>query len=309
MMRHRLAPHVFTCLVVLLGSNWHGARAAIDEAQLARARGELRKALKDEPKFVKVHAAEALLEFGIGEDVRRVFEKEQRLHADESPYHIGVWRVLARTSTSDAERKQHTDKILAAYATNKSPDTENAVETLAKLEYHVPKADRAALEKWTEAIPDSRRSFGRWLLAVSGDANDVRRLAELLKDDDAMTRGVAAYGMRFIAAKVPPDVIPLLEAAADSIRAQDPPGHVIGNAFVFTKDPAKAKAYRERLITVARTGTKIEKFEALNCFAARGDAANVPMLIDLMSDPEADVRVNASRALLKIDERLRRHAD
>jgi HEAT repeat protein len=252
-----------------------------------------------------VHAAEALLEFGIGDDVRAVYEQEQKLHSDEQPYHIGIWRVLARTSTSEAERKQYVDKVLAAWRTGMSPDTQNAVETLAKLEYHVPQGDRAELEKWTQAIQNDRRSFGRWLLAVSGDADDVRRLGTLLKDDDPATRGAAAYGLRFLAKKVPDDVIAVFEAAAESVRPQDPAAYLIGNAWVFTKDPAKAKAYHDRLIPIARTGIKTEKFEALNCFAARGDAADVPLMVELMTgDPEADIRVNAARALLKIESRL-----
>jgi SSS family solute:Na+ symporter len=307
MMFHRLAPHTCACLFVLLSLGCQQtAHTSVDDAQLDRARTELRTALRQEQKFVKVHAAEALLELGIGEDVRAVFEEEQKLHSDEQPYHIGIWRVLARTSTSDGERRQYTDKILAAWRTNKEPDTANAVETLAKLEFHVSDADRAELQKWTEASKTDRRSFGRWLLAVSGDADDVRKLAELLKDDDPPTRGAAAYGLRFLQKKVPDDVIPLFEAAAESVRPQDPAAYLIGNAWVFTKDPAKAKAYHDRLVPIARTGIKTEKFEALNCFAACGDASDVPLLVELLTgDPEADVRVNAARALLKIDSRLK----
>jgi SSS family solute:Na+ symporter len=305
-MSHRRAATAGRWLVVLLCTLCHAARASIDETHLDRARGELRRALRQEQKFVKVHAAEALLEFGIGTDVRAAFEEEQKLHSDEQPYHIGIWRVLARTSTSDAERQKYIDKILAAWRTDKNPDTTNAVETLAKLEFHVSDRDRAALQKWTEALKTDRRSFGRWLLAVSGDAGDVRKLAELLKDDDAASRGAAAYGLRFLRTKVPDDVISLFEAAAESVRPQDPAAYLIGNAWVFTKDPAKAKAYHDRLVPIARTGIKTEKFEALNCFAARGDASDVPLVVELLtSDPEADVRVNAARALLKIDARIK----
>jgi HEAT repeat protein len=65
--------------------------------------------------------------------------------------------------------------------------------------------------------------------------------------------------------------------------------------------------YRELLIPIARTGVKKEKYEALNCFAARGDAADVPLLVELLTkDPEADVRINAARALLFVNDRLRK---
>jgi SSS family solute:Na+ symporter len=307
-MVQRLASRICASFIVLFvfGCQQAAARGSVEEAHLDRARAELRKALRQEQKFVKVHAAEALLEFGIGEDVRGVFEDEQKLHSDEQPYHIGIWRVLARTSTSDAERQQYIEKILAAWRTNKEPDTANAVETLAKLEFHTSDADRAELQKWTEATKTDRRSFGRWLLAVPGNADDVRKLAELLKDDDPDSRGAAAYGLRFLGKRVPDDVIPLFEAAAESVRAEDRAAYLIGNAWVFTKDPAKAKAYHDRLVPIARTGIKTEKFEALNCFAARGDVGDVPLLVDLLTnDPEADVRLNAARALLAINSRTK----
>lgn len=306
-MFHRCTPYVFTPLVAFLALGCAAVdRHAVDETHLDLARAELRTALRQEQQFVKVHAAEALLEFGIGQDVRAVFEEEQKLHADERPYHIGIWRVLARTSTSDAERQKYVDRILTAWRSNEDPDTVNGAETLAKLEYQLSTEDRAALKTWTEALPTDRRSFGCWLLAVPGDADDVRRLADLLTDDDPATRGAAAYGLRFLGKWVPDDVVPRLGAAADSLRPQDWAAYLIGNAWVFTKDPAKAKAYRERLIPIARTGVKKEKYEALNCFAARGDAADVPLLVELLTkDPEADVRINAARALLHVNERIR----
>src|SRR4051812_24967116 len=102
MMFHRI---VFFLLLSFCCAAVSASRSGIDSAQLNRARSELHRALHEETKFVKVHAAEALLELGIGQDVRSVFESEQTLHVNESPYHIGIWRVLARTSKSDAERK------------------------------------------------------------------------------------------------------------------------------------------------------------------------------------------------------------
>jgi SSS family solute:Na+ symporter len=276
----------------------------VDDAQRERARRELRRALQDEPNFVKVHAAEALLELDLREGVRGVFEAERARHETESPYRIGIWRVLARTADTPAERKSFTDKIVAAYADPNSPDADGAVETLAKLEYAMPAKDREALHQWTEAVPAARRSFGRWLLAVSGGDDDVRRLAELLSDPDPPTRGAAAYGLRFMAKRLPPDVVKRLADVADTARPDGPGAYLIGATFATTGEADRRTRCRERLIPLARTGTKAEKYEALNCFAQGGDAADVPVLVESMSDPEPDVRIGAARALLMIDRRL-----
>jgi SSS family solute:Na+ symporter len=253
---------------------------------------------------VKVHAAEALLELDLGEGVRSVFEAERGKHERESPYRIGIWRVLARTANTSAERKSYIDKILAAYADPNSRDADGAVESLAKLEYVMPANDREALQRWTEAVPVARRSFGRWLLAVSGGDDDIRRVADLLADPDPPTRGAAAYGLRFMAKRLPPDVVKRLADAADAAKPEGPGAYLIGAAFATTGEADRRTRYRERLVPLARTGTKAEKYEALNCFAQRGDVADVPLLVESMSDPEADVRIGAARALLMIERRL-----
>jgi solute:Na+ symporter, SSS family len=294
-------------LATLLALTPASARAeapAVDETH--RARAELRRALHEEPQFVKVHAAEAMLELGLGaDDVKRVFEQERRLHESQSPYRIGIWRVLARTASAPQERQAFIDPILASFRDAASPDAETAVEALAKLEYAVPEADRPGLRAWTEAVATDRRSYGRWLLAVAGDDRDVRRLAELLSDPHPMTRGAAAYGLRFMAKRLPPDVIEQLERAADKAGPQDSRAHLVGAAFATTTDPARLRRYRDLLIPLARGGTKAEKYEALNAFADRGAAGDVPLVVELLGDAEPDVRVSAARALLMIDRRLR----
>jgi SSS family solute:Na+ symporter len=273
---------------------------------LEHARAELRRALHKESEFVKVHAAEALLELGLERDeVRRVFQEERRLHESRSPYRLGIWRVLARTAVEPAERREYEEKILGSYADPGSPDAEGAVEALAKLDYAMPEAHRRQLREWSGAVAGDRRAYGRWLLAVAGDEKDVRRLAELLTDPDPMTRGAAAYALRFLSERLPPDVVEQLERAADAAKPEDSRAHLAGAAFATTKDDARRKAYRELLVTLARGGTKAEKYEALNAFADRGDAGDVPLVAGMLGDPEPDVRVSAARALLMIDRRLR----
>ena len=277
--------------------------ASIEERQLTRARDELRRALREEPKFIKVHAAEALLDLDLGQDVRRVFEDEQRLHADEPAYRVGIWRVLARAAKTPAERQAYVDKILAVYADPKASDSVHAVESLAKLEYAVPERDRAALQAWTENPGTERQGYGRWLLAVSGTQEDVERLAELLADERPVTRGVAAYALRFMPKRITPEVIDKIAAAADSVRPDDLRGHLIGAAYATAPHGTPMQRFRELLLNLTRDGTRTDKCEALNGIASRGDAADVPLAVQLLGDPDADVRVSAARTLLTLTKR------
>lgn len=297
---------VATIIFALLLMPCAGAGAGIAEADLARARAELRRALDDEPKFIKVHAAEALIELELGEDVRRVFEEERRLHETEPAYRIGIWRVLARTSKTPAERQAFVERIVAAYADPMSTDAVNAVETLAKLDYTIPASDRRALERWTERTTEAGRSYGRWLLAVSGDAEDVRRLADLLTDPHRPTRGTAAYSLRFMAAKLPRDVVAKVADAADAADDRDPRAYLFSAAFVTASDEARRDTYRAKLAALLRKGDKAERYEVFSAFAECGDDRDLPLILPALREPDLDpdVRVSAARALLMIDRRM-----
>ena len=80
-----------------------------DEALRARALGVLRGAVAAEERWVKVHAAEALLVAGDGEadrgEVALAFDRELAAKGSEPRYRIGVWRVLAEAARDDHSRE------------------------------------------------------------------------------------------------------------------------------------------------------------------------------------------------------------
>lgn len=284
------------------------AGSPVGDVQRARAGDELKRALREQVGFIKVHAAEALLELEMARtDVRQVFEEELRLHESESPYRIGIWRVLARAADTPGGRQVYIDKVLAAYNDPKSPDSLHAVETLAKLGYPLADADRPALLKWCEAPQTERQAYAQCWLAAAGTPDDVQRLADLLTDPRPITRGVAAYGLRHLTKPLPPAVLDKLAAAADAAQPDESRAYVIGAGFVTTPDDARRQRYRIQLLALLRDGATADKTEVLNCFAARGNAYDVPLIEKELDNPEADVRICAARALLNIDRRLKTH--
>ena len=88
----------------------------------------LRKAMKKEKEWVKVHAAEMLLTNNLFDDVRETFQTE--LQKEPGPYYrIGVWRVLAQAAASDRiSRAKYIEEIAAVLKDKNAPDRELAME-------------------------------------------------------------------------------------------------------------------------------------------------------------------------------------
>src|SRR5262249_26880021 len=93
-----------------------------------RALETLRTALRTQPKWAKVHAAEFLLGLGFPQGVAKEFEKELGNYGGEPQYRVGIWRVLARSADGSDPRNGFILKILDAASDGEGPDRLHAVE-------------------------------------------------------------------------------------------------------------------------------------------------------------------------------------
>src|SRR5947207_1112832 len=104
------------------------ARPAADNADAnaslrQKAVHVLRTAMKSEARWIKVHAAEALLSGGEPQDVvAQTFVIELASKGGEPQYRIGIWRVLAQAAPSGERRDRWIAKILAAFQDVRGPD-------------------------------------------------------------------------------------------------------------------------------------------------------------------------------------------
>ena len=104
--------HTVAALVlVLLGAA--GARPSAEQNDSLRPQAlrVLRTAMESEQRWIKVHAAEALLSLNEPRDVARTFEIELAANGGEPQYRIGIWRVLAQAARSDRQREPWIAKI------------------------------------------------------------------------------------------------------------------------------------------------------------------------------------------------------
>ena len=252
--------------------------------------------------FVRIHAAEVLVEHGYGFKVSPLFQVE----ADSTTpgYRVGVWRVLVRNAKDEAERRRFADRIRRVMLDSAAPDRVGAAESLAKL--NLPnRLDRPALEQWLEAADDATAAFPLWLLVLSSDATerarDEARLARLLESPDPIARLRASFGLGRLE-KVSAESIGKLSARARVEPADSPArAYLFGAALLHApRGSAAATAFKDQLLGVFGHGKANEQFEAATVIGLRGSPDDLPALIRLLKSNEADARIGAAGGLLRL---------
>ncbi len=275
--------------------------AGTDVSMYDSAVRELQRALQKESRWVKVHAAEALLLHKVDNSALSIFEEELKHNSDAPQYRIGIRRVLHNATDDTKLRVKQLDEIRQVYLDKNAPDRGHAAETLGKLQYSIPDADRELFRKLVDGSTDASAPYRRWVLAASGKNDDVRFLAELLNSTDAEIRANTAYSLRFLANKLPADVVSKLAAVAKAEPASSQRVYLISAAYVSARDAEATSRFKKELVQYARDGNKDEKYEVAAALALRGTRDDLPLLQDLLRDAESDVRVSAANAILSID--------
>ncbi len=257
----------------------------------------LQEALNKGEEFVKVHAGESLLWTDHPDKVREVFLKESQ----ETPkYRIGVWRVLAQTAPNKDERQDYENKILAVLLDKDAPDRLHAAETLGKLA--VTNRDPEVLRLVKEATGPFQ-AMVRWVVANSGEAQDEALLTELLEDEDAYTRGCAAYALRFSKTLRPSTREKLMVAAEKEPADSSWRVHIL-SALYLHASLEERPALRTSLLHYLDTGDSGQKREACAALGRVPHSEDIPTLTKVLEDADLDVRAGAAEAILLLERRL-----
>jgi len=265
------------------------SEAALDPAVREQAVEVLRTNLAQEARWVKVHAAEFLLELGYPEGVYETFDAERIEHGDTPLYRIGIWRVLAKASTSPDAYRQWVDKIREALRDPDGPDRLHATETLSKLPYQATAEEQAILEEFATSDDEPIAAFAACMLVHAGREAYESTLKSLLLTEDDRTRQCAAYALRHIE-EVPWPISDRLSEVASLEPADTLAGvYLHAAAYSHAPDDAAAAPHREAVLNYARTGKTNEQYEATAVLAQKGTEADIPLLVDLLEDDDQDV--------------------
>ena len=107
------------------------APTQVNRSLRERSIAVLRRVMDREERWIKVHAAEYLLQAGYPEGVKDAFLLESSIHGTEPQYRIGIWRVLARAAENEQEQAKWISNIRDVFLDPKAPDRSHAAETLA----------------------------------------------------------------------------------------------------------------------------------------------------------------------------------
>jgi HEAT repeat protein len=250
--------------------------------------------------WLRIHAAEGLLDNGHIGRIPELFRPEA--DTATAPYRIGVWRVLAR-STSGAERERFVEKIRKVLHDPQATDRISASESLGKINAAI-RADREMILNWLKTADDATAPFPRWNLVLSADsserANDEAALAKLLSSNDPIARLRAAFALGR-----------LKNLSADSIaifreQLKVEPADSIARIYFITalllnvKDEAEIVELEKQLIPYLNNGKSNELLEIGISTGLRGNPDDLQILEPLLKNPDVDARIGAANGMLQL---------
>lgn len=297
--------------------------AADSGAPANRALQVLRDGLRDQSRWVKVHAAEFLLDLSRAEGVRAAFEQELTRHEIDVPYRIGIWRVLARSGATPNARRTYIRRIIEAAIDPDGGDRVHATETLAKLGVALNTTDARAIAAWAEEAPPAEAAFAHWAATRSNDragvADHESRIATMLNHPDPVARLRAAYALSHLDSPAESSRR-ALNAAANRAMDSQPTDRVetLADAYVLSAAWKLAAAESDQTgpdQTVDACRSELERrarrvpavaIVFANRMAVNGRSTDsTSLLAAWMDDPstDPDLRLSAANAILHLERR------
>lgn len=270
------------------------------DALSGRAKAVLHEVLDREENWIKIHAAEALMAGGEAVAIRDRF---LRLipQVDALAYRVGVWRILANTSPTLAERAACVAQVEKIFLNPASADRSQALETLCKLRHPVAGPALEAVREIAAGPPAPLRGLAFWALRLTEEPGALASLGGLLHSREEGERLVAAYALRLLRENDPVVLGQLSRAAENEPPAARSFPYLVSAAFSLNADPARRAAWRTALEKILVTGSDAARFEACQGLLDQVTAADRPDFARLLEAPENDTRVGAALAILRVD--------
>lgn len=273
------------------------------QTQMKLNRSQLISVLEHEmltnTQWLRIHAAEGLLDNGESGKIVELFRAEA--DTATAPYRIGVWRVLAR-STTGKERNDYIEKIRAAMHDPQAIDRISAAESLGKIDA-ATRADREIISNWLKTADDATAPFPRWLLVQSSNlserANDEADLAKLLSSQDPVARLRAAFALGRLKDLSESSVVKFREQL--KVEPDDSIARVyfITALLLHVKDATEIAGLKKQLLPYLN-GKANEQLEVGIVTGLRGKSEGVELLKPLLKNSEPDARIGAANGLLRL---------
>lgn len=259
---------------------------------------KLQHEMASQTNWLRIHAAEALLDNGESNNIVGLFKPEA--DTASAPYRIGVWRVLARAS--GAERQGYVERIRAVLHDSNATDRISASESLGKLDA-AKVADSETILQWLTTADDATAAFPRWLLCLSSSGADRESnetaLAKYLRSSDAVARLRAGFVLGRLKNISPNSVATLREQLKlepnDSIARV----YLITALLLHSTDATEVEHLKKRLRHYLH-GKANEQLEAGIVLGMTGSEEDLKVLGCNLENSEPDARIGAANGMLRL---------
>ncbi len=282
-----------TCLCAEASSGQNSANSTLKESMTAF----LQHAMRQQAGWVKVHAAEALLNNDMPQGVQEPFIKE--LATDDPQYRIGVLRVLIQIPGVSQEQKQdYIIQIRSAFEDETGRARIHAIETLGKLNVHFRTKQS---QDFASKVGDGKAAYGRWVLANSKNQADLDYLLELLNSGDESEISHVGYAVRYMNS-IDSKSFDKLEKSFNKLDKKSPARIYILSALCkHVKDVKTKKIFENQVQQYLLKGNNDEKKEACVALANLGDVSGISFLKHFFEkETNIDVKIFAAAAILKL---------
>lgn len=270
--------------------------AATDSSLRDRAQAVLRRAFAEEQGWVRVHAAEAMVDAGDGVMARNAIIRELSTW-EASPQRTGAWRTLAFAAQTVAERVPCIAKIESVLAVDGAADRLQALESLCKLEVAVSGIPLLRAHAMA-AGPEGEQPLGNWALVLAGESGALARLGALVGSADPLVRLRAAYALRWLR-PIDATVLQQLTTAVDAEPA-DSPAHpyLVSAALAANASLARIAAWKLAGAKILADGATGPRYEICQTLVLRREPVEAALVAPLLEHKDGDARIGAAWLLL-----------
>lgn len=267
-----------------------------DDAELEKqSKQVLLQSFHDEKSWIKVHAAEALMESGLVKTGSQALA-EEKIEDWGQETKIGFFRVQARNAESAAQRAYWISQIEEYLFSSDRPQT-LAIESLAKLGY---KANGKYLEAIRQASQSNNPSsvFALWAMAQAGDQTALSKIIEHLDSPNPDLRRVAAYSLRWLHPHTPQVAQKLIEVLDKESPESVAYAYLVSAAIVNHADPDDLQSLLSRARKILQTSSGPPYFEICHGLLGYANLADLASLAPGLNHADADTRIGAALVIL-----------
>lgn len=283
-------------LVALCANHAVGNPMKTERSQLI---ARLEQEMLNQTGWLRIHAAEALLDNGERGRIIELFQPEA--DTATAPYRIGIWRVLAR-STSGEERHHYVERIRTVLRDSQAADRVSAAESLCKLDA-ASESDHETVSHWLLTAEDATAVFPQWLMVLSSTGKErglnEGALARFLTSSDAVARLRAGFALGRLKV-ISPDSLTALRRQLDAEPADSIARvYLVTALLLHSKDTSDIEPLEKKLLPYLH-GRANEQLEAGIVIGLLGRKEGLTLLRPLLENPEPDARIGAANGMLRL---------